>query len=759
MSLSGSNLPVPYVGPSPSGPDGVEIVDLLRILWRRRGVMAATIIAVAALGYWSITTLPIRYTAEASLVLEVANGKAVDVESVVAGLNKDTALINSEVDVLQSRNLAERVVDDLGLMMDPEFNVFLQPVESSLLAQSGIIDYVPGLRDWLQTGRRVSESTPAERIRAHVVASVLGNLLVENDGASYTVRLYFEAADPTKAAAVANGFAELYLATRLEAKREATERAAAWLKDKLDGLRREVTTADRAVQEFREQHQIINVDDSTDVDDSTLINQQLARLGAELIVASAARARAEAALQEVRKAGSENGPFTAPQIAGSPLVQELRSRENALLAELAELRAEFGARHARIIEAENQLREVQGRLNQEAADVLSGIETNVDIARAQERALEYRLAELEGKSEAVSRATIQLRQLTSEANAARSVFDAFIEGFNRTSAEVGVSEPNARILSRAIPPLSPSYPPRTLLMVLTAAIAVLLALVAVAFLELMDRAYRNPADLERAHGVAIVGLIPQIRRRGGRAGNPSLEVVARPLSRFTEAVHSVRASLAYTRAERPPKVILITSAVPDEGKSTVAIALGRLAACTGERVLLVDCDLRRPSIAGKLGHANKYGLVEFVDRRATIDEVLCVDEWSGMKFLPAIGTVPFPVEIFNSEALRTLLADVRDEFDMIILDSPPIGIVSDALVLSTLADATLLMVRWGKTPRAAVTTALKKIAVAAKPVTAAVFSHVNLKRCAAYSYSPIVSSERYFADLEGQWQSAHRAGR
>jgi succinoglycan biosynthesis transport protein ExoP len=728
MSFSDKNLPVPYMRPPLGGADGIEILDLLKILWRRRTVMTVIIVVVVALGYWTLTRLPPRYTAEATLVLEVSSSKAVDVESVVAGLSKDTALINSEVDVLRSRGLAELVVDELNLIIDPEFNVFLSSAGPD------------------------SESTPAERVRALVVRSVLDKLWVENDGESYTVRLYFEAGDPTKAAAVANAFANLYLASRLKAKHEGTERAAAWLKDRLDELRRRATAADRAAQEFREQHRII------DVDDSMLINQQLARLGAELTAATATRARAETALQEVRKAGSENGRFTAPQIASSPLVQELRSRENVLLTELAELRSEFGPRHARIVETENKLREVQGRLEQEIVDVLSGIETDVDIARAQERALEHQLGGLEAKREAIDRATIRLRQLTSEADAARSVFDAFIEGFNRTSAQVGVSEPDARILSRAIPPLSPSYPPRTLLMLLTTAIAALLALIAVAVLELMDKAYRNPADLERTHGVPILGLMPLTRLRSHSGHHPSLEVVERPLSRFTEAVQSVHASLAYALVDRPPKVVLITSAAPDEGKTTFAIALGRLAACTGGRVLLIDCDLRRPSIGRDLGRTGRYGLVELVDGRATIDEALCVDEWSGMEFLPAVGAVPFPAEIFNSEALRRLLVEVQDEFDMIILDSPPIGIVSDALVLSTLADATLFTVRWGKTPRSAVAMALKKIAATGKPVTAAVFSHVDLKRCATYGHYPIASSERYFADLEGQWESAYRPG-
>ena len=349
---------------------------------------------------------------------------------------------------------------------------------------------------------------------------------------------------------------------------------------------------------------------------------------------------------------------------------------------------------------------------------------------------------LKSQREADDRASITLRQLTSEATSARSLFDAFVQGLGRNAAEVEASGANTRILSRAVPPLYPSFPPRMILLVLTLVLSLVMAVLVVAVLEFIDRGYRNPQDLERAHGIPVVGQIPLSRLTGVGDQHPSVTVINQPASRFADAVQTVCASLTCAQLTEQEKVVLVTSAVQGEGKTALAVALGRFAASSGKRVLLIDCDLRHPNVGRSLGQVSKYGIVELWKDQATVSQVIQQDEPSGLVFFPASSSVPSPGSFLSSPFLNQLVHEARQHFDLVILDFPPVGIVSDAMILSRLADATLMTVRWGRTSRSAVAAAIKRLATIGRPARVAVFSHVNIKRSAQYSY--ISASERYF---------------
>jgi len=282
--------------------------------------------------------------------------------------------------------------------------------------------------------------------------------------------------------------------------------------------------------------------------------------------------------------------------------------------------------------------------------------------------------------------------------------------------------------------------------VLTAGLALLLAVFAVAIKEFFDRGYRDPMDLERTHGIPVLGQIPLSQLRGIGDKHPSVTVIKQPSSRFADAIQTVCTSLICSQVVQEEKVLLVTSAVQGEGKTALAIALGRFAARSGKRVLLIDCDLRHPKVGASLDHMSENGIVELWTGRATLDQVSYLDKPSGLVFIPASGNIPAPSVVLSSPFLHRLVEQARQDFDLVLLDSPPIGIVSDAMLLSTLADATIMTVRWGRTSRSAVAAAVKRLATMGRPVRAAVFSHVNIKQSAQYSY--VNTSDRYFTDRD-----------
>ena len=531
---------VPALSASHAEPEessGVEIVDVLRILWRRRVALVMSFVVLFALGRGIIELLPQRYTAEAVLILEMTREKAVDVKSAADQVLPDRAVINSEMDVFRSRGLAEQVVDKLALTENPEFD----PAPSRPAFLASLLAFLPRhLQLWLLDSSGPEDQVPREQVRTMVINEIQRALRVENDGQSNTVHLYVQARRPATAATVANALADLFLESDLRHRRGTNEHAAAWIKSKLDDLRQQMTKADQAVQAYREQHQIIQVNDAQ------LIDEQLAELSKELAAASATRILRQSEFEALH--GGAN-LFDVARIATSPLVQELKSQQNLLLAERAGLGIQLGPRHTDMVEVQSRLREVQKRLDREVAQVRAQIRKDVQVARAQELALARRLDALKGERVAADRASIMLRQLNSEATSAHSVFDAFVQGLSRNAAEAGASEAKARILSWAEPPLFPSFPPRKLLLVLTTVLALLLAVFVVAVLELLDRGYRNPTDLERTHGIPVLGEIPLTPFRGIGNQHPSLSVIEQPASRFADAVQTVCTSLTCAQIE------------------------------------------------------------------------------------------------------------------------------------------------------------------------------------------------------------------
>jgi capsular exopolysaccharide synthesis family protein len=740
MRSSLTALPDTYFQPEESR--GIELGQALSILWRRKLVLLIAFAILFTAGLGIVQLLPERYTGEVALILEMARTKAVDVKSADDQLMLDRAIINSEMDIFRSRGLMEQVVDKLALTDNPEF----RPTSSHVNFPPALLEYLPSsLRNWLLE-RMPQEAVPADQLRPMVIDKVRSAVRVENENESNTVHLYVDAREPATAAAIANAVADLYLENDLRYRLGTTENAASWIKGKLDELRSQVTKADEAVQAFREQHQIL------DVDRRPLIDQQLAELSKQLANASATRMLRESELESIERARSGDGILSVAQIAASPLVQELRRQQNVLLASRAELGVKLGPRHPRVVQIETRLRAVQIRLDQEVAHVKEQAEKEAEVARDQESALTRQLDSMKQQREATDRASIMLRQLNSEATSARAMFDAFVQGLSRNAAAAGASESKARILSWAVPPLYPSFPPRNLLLVLTAVLAALLSVIVVAVVEFLDRGYRNPMDLERSYGIPVLGEIPFASIRGSGAHHPSISVIKRPASLFADAIQTVCTSLMSAQIGRDEKVVLVTSAIPGEGKTSLAIALGRFAARNGKSVLLIDCDLRHPNVAKSLGQESEHGLAELWQGRITIHQALHLDESSGLLFIPTVQGLSSPGEILGSEFMHKLVDQARRNFDLVLLDSPPVGIVSDAMVLSTIADATVMTVRWRRTPRSAVAAAIKRLSSMGRPARAAVFSHVNIKKSVQYSYA----NRRYFSQLA---PPAHRSER
>ena len=601
----------------------------------------------------------------------------------------------------------------------------------TLAERVGAIAWLPlPLRELVGSqGDAEAADAPSVTPLSTVINLLLGKLTALNDGRSYTVTLYYEFEDPAKAARIVNAFANLYLAGQRETKYQAAERGAQWLETKIGELRERVQRTENAALEYRNEHSLL------DLGGGTLLDNRLADLTDELAEAKNQRIRAETRLSEVRRlvAAAERGSLT-PGTIGAPELERLLGAAREARAEFAELGTTYGENHPRMIEVKAQVDELESQVEHELNRIVTGLKSEASLAVAQENEFAAELDQLEEQNLRAHRDALALHSLSSEAAASRSLLDTFLANLDRTSVQLDLVQPDARILSQAEAPTWPSYPQRRILLALAVLASLMISLAIVFVLEFLHKGFRASQQIEAAFGVPVIGMVPQVKSSGVGDRHPSSYALEHPFSTFTELVRLIRSATQLSNGDSRPKVVLVTSAVPDEGKTALALTLGRLGASSGQRVLLIDCDLRAPSVAMDLGATCRKGLAELLVGEATINEVVCFDEMSGLRFIPA-GRCSFDaIELLSSGRMESVIAAASQVSDTVILDSPPVAVVSDPLALSRVSDMTLMVVRWDRTPRSLVAEAMKKLAAAKAPLAGIVLSQVNLARHASYGF-------------------------
>jgi succinoglycan biosynthesis transport protein ExoP len=736
----------------------IDLRSILGMLRRRKSVIFGTVAAVLLVTMLVLIQLTPRYTASSQLMLNTRQQNVVDIETVMSGLNVEAGAfqtgVRSEINIIMSRSLARRVVEKLGLMQDPEFNWNLR--------QGSALDFINPIA-WLESGMRwvvtavglgpkntegesgaASEPRTAEEEENvelnSVISSFLSHLTASNDGRSYSILVNFTSEDPEKAAVIANAVADQYLVDQLEAKFEATRRATAWLNERLADLREKVKESETALQEYREQSNLI------DNQGQTVSAQQLSELNSQLILARTERAQVEARLRRVRELVKTGGVESSPEVLANPLIQRLREQETDLARQQAELSGRYGDRHPTMINLRAEIRDLRSKIDAEVNKIVLSLANEVEVARARESTLAANLASIQQNVGELSRASVRLNELQREADANRALFETFLNRFKETSNQDQIIQPDARIISAAETPQWPSFPRKKVILAMALGVSVFLGVFLALLIERLDNGFRSPEQVERLTGVPGLGLIPAVR--ASRKSQPQDYLLQKPTSAYAEALQSVRTALHFSNVDHPPKVILVTSALPEEGKTTFAVSLARIAARSGLKVVLVDADMRRPKVARILGLESDAGLRELLAGDALIPGVLHKDEPSGMHIIPSQPDTPGPQDLLGSRRMRDLIRQMSSLYDLVVIDSPPIMAVSDAIVLSGLADATLVMVRWETTPREVTLSAVRQLRQSGGRIAGAVLTRVNMRKHARFSYG---DSGYYYDKYKGYY--------
>ncbi len=721
--------------------DSIDFRNIWRTMWRWRSLVLWTTVVLTALAIFIIYHLTPQYTGTAQVLVGTEQLKIGSLQELVSDLKGDLAneMIATEIGVIRSRNLAEKTVDKLNLQNDPEFNPSLR---SPSVVAHFISTETGAIRHWFarlfgQESAPPPAAAPNDREANAIIDTFESKLKVSSDGRSRIITISFEAENPITAAQVANTLADNYIVARLDAKFEAAKRANVWLSDRLNTLRQEVQVSEDAVEKYRSENGLLRTQAPTGpgLSGTTLTTQEMAQVAAEAVTAHTKYLEAQSRLAQLQRSGVNGGRANLDaairdnnllEVLQSPVIQNLRAQEADAQRRAADLAAQYGDKYPKLVSARAEVAEIRAKIATEIARIIDGLRNEVATQQAREQSLNQMLAKMKVDASRNNIAEVQLRDLERQAQANRSLYESFLTQFKQTQSQDSFQQPDANIISHAPVPRAPSFPQKTVLFALSAltsfVVGILLALMA----QNLDVAIRSMDQVRSLLKVHSLGLVPALSGLRRVTGRPEFEVLDRPLSAYAEAVRSIHTNLMLSDVDQRPRVVLVTSALPGEGKSTLAMSLAQTVARYGQKVIVIDGDLRRPAVHRLASVAQKPGLIEWLIGRNPLEEVIYSTP-GGIDAIPAGDQPQLPPNLLSSDRFKQLLRGLMERYDMVILDSAPVLAVSDTKVLATLAEKTIFVVRWAATSHKVAASALRQLFEAGAQVAGVALMAVDVK--------------------------------
>jgi len=581
---------------------------------------------------------------------------------------------------------------------------------------------------------------PERRGHELAVDGFLARLGTTSTEASRVIEIRFLSEDPLRAAQVANTVAEEYISQKLNQAQEEASFATRLFEQNTEQLNREIRDGERTIEQMRNQNGLLPGTTGK------MIVEHLSDVNRQLAVAVEDRILAEGRLKELRSARDPGGSDSAGPVLDSPLIQRLQGDAALLAARVAEMETQYSDTYPKVVGARAELSDLYARLNAEIARIADSYRNDVAVARAKETSLRQELESAKTLVAQANASEVDIRALERTVETKRTLLTQLVAKLTDAKAEINLRGREARVISRATVPHSPSFPPKLAMMAAGFLFSATGATILVLLLERNDHSVRSLAQIRQLTPSRVLGVVPIVKRL------PHVQVLGEQRSEFVENLRAVWSHINHS-TPGPARVLLFTSSVSTEGKSTVAACIGRILALAGRRIVIVDGDLRNPSIDRVLGLRRSPGFAELITEKAELQDVLQLDGESGAYVITAGVALSSPAEILQSPRMRQIIATLSAEFDVVILDSPPVLAVQDANLLAPYADRTIMLVHWGATKIATFMTAMQRLSDLDVSVSGVVLSRVDRRRYRAYG-SP--DSEIFSRDFQKYHSSRGR---
>jgi succinoglycan biosynthesis transport protein ExoP len=687
-------------------PSSAELFSsVVAFLRQQYPVIVVTILVALALGAVYLVSAKPTFTATATLIIDSRKNQLFQQQSVLGDIPVDSSSVESQVQILKSESVALSVIKELNLAEDPEFSG----------SGGGLIGTLIGGVTHLFSAANPNSDFEATR---RTVEAFAGRLAVRRVGLTYIIEVAFTSYSADRAAQIANAVADAYITDQLEAKYQATRRASFWLQDRIKELRNQASVAERSVVEFKANNNIVE-------SGGRLMNeQQLAELNSELVAARSKVSETKAKLDRIESILKSDSPdvtvdATVTDTLNSPVVTKLRSQYLEMASREADWSRRYGVDHQAAVSLRIQMQGIRAAILDELRRLGESYKSDYQIASQREASIQKELSTTVSESQVTNQAQVSLRDLESSAQTYRALYDNFLQRYMESVQQQSFPITEARVITNASRPLRPSAPRKSLVLGLSGVIGLVLGLGLARLRDLSDRVFRTSEQVETILETDCLAVFPKIARKETKQAvahhheppvssnsriiqrNDGLfwHVVDEPFSRFSESIRSLKVAADLQNLSRQNRVIGFTSTLPNEGKSTIAGSFAELLAKSGARTLLVDCDLRNPSLTRALTPAARSGLLEYLGGSSSVADILWKDQTTNLDFLPAVVKTRFAhsSEVIGSDAMKEMFDTLLKTYDYIVVDLSPLAPVVDVRVTTKFIDSYVFVVEWERT--------------------------------------------------------------
>ena len=708
----------------PVADDDSDYIDIKRIwsaLWSRRWKILVFVLAVTALTALLVMRMTPIFKATTTVMIEARGQQLLSFQQMTTPDGELSEYLQTQIGLIKSRGVAEKVVRELKLAQHPEFDPRMQ--SSSLFDIRG---WLIELQAFLLPGVTLIEPKSGDGMTEAEVMDIVTRSFMETvgvwvEGKSQLVGISVSMADRLTAADAANALANAYIESQLEAKVDMSMTAATWMNSRLTDLRTTLQDSEARLQAFLEAEGLVDMNGV-----ETISANELNLVGDRMIDARRQRAEAESQYRQVqamRSAGWER-LTSVPAVLGHPLIQQFKTDQARALARVEDLSRRYGEQHPAMQSARSDLNAATASLQNQVEQVVASIERNYQLAVANEKSLNASFEKNKEQIQDISRKEYQVRELQRDVETNRALYETFLTRLRETTATSDLSTTNARIVDMAIPPVEPTAPNKKLYMIVAVFLAVVVGIGLALVMDVLNNTFKSSDDVEAKLNLPVMGIMPLVPKR---TRHEVAQFFQRNTDRsFSEAIRTIRTNIMLGEANHPRQVLVVTSTAPGEGKSSLAtnlaFAMGQL-----QRVLLIDADLRRPTLARNFKvPAGTPGLATLIAGTATIEE--CIQSEGDVDMLLAGTVPPNPLELLSSPSFVKLLDAFKSRYDRIIIDSPPSLAVSDASLLSTLANAVVYVIKSESTMIPHAEKGVGQLLQSGAPVTGVVLNQVDIKK-------------------------------
>jgi len=727
--------------------------DLNRLMeiGRRHRVLVGvtTLIVVLFAGVFALTSRPM-YSGTAFVIIDTRNAHATDpsmANAMTTQLGLDSPAVDSQVEIVKGERIALKVIREWKLAERPEF------VQPSSLIVAWLLAEVHQIRTLLAFGQEEAE-VKTDGIPRAVVDEFIRRTTVKRVDETYVISIRFDAEERALAAGIANSIANAYLDEELDARFDSVKRTASWIETRIAELKKGVSESDRAVQDYRRANDIyvtgpgagVSAGDGTQ--SQLLSDQRLAKLADDYALAQRATVEKQSRYDQIEAALKANNPeVSVVESLNNQVMSSLLAQISSNNVKMAEWSRRYGATHEAVLRLQYENAQIRQSMIAELQRIAQVYKNDLDVAKSQEANLSAALDSMKDAAYKTNVAQVKLRELQRDADTYRNLYQSFLDRYQTATQQQTFPITDARILTRASEPFQKTSP-KTLLILIVAAVGGSFIGFGIAVAkELADSAFRTPMDVENHLGVACLGALPKVTvppsalvTKGSQKNRQISEnlgllqhAFTEPLSRFAETLRAVKVAADLSSSGTP--VIGIVSSIPGEGKSTVAMNLAQLISASGKSVLLIDGDMRSPSLSEMVAPNRLSGLIDFLIGETPLEQATYAHPTRPLNFLPANGKMKISqtAELIGSPRMEALLNAARENYDYVLIDLPPLAPVVDVRAVARMIGSFVYVIEWGETSVATVTQAMLTVPNIESKILGCVLNKTNMQALRLYN--------------------------